>query len=44
MDGACSTHGTDHSEDLGVDGKMILDLREIVWEVLDLIHSAQDMD
>jgi len=38
----------DHSEDLGVDAKIILQhilgLREIVWEVVDWIHLAQDGD
>jgi hypothetical protein len=35
-----------HSENLGVDGKIILEwiLREIVWEVMGWIHLAQDSD
>jgi hypothetical protein len=34
--------GTDHSEVLGVDGKVILDLGETGWAVVDWIHLAQD--
>jgi hypothetical protein len=32
--------GKDHSEDLGTNGKIIMDLREIV----DWMHVAQDRD
>jgi hypothetical protein len=35
--------GRDHSKDIGVDGK-ILYLREMVWEVVDRIHLAQERD
>jgi hypothetical protein len=42
MGGASSTHGRDHSEDFGVDGRIIrMDLGERV-EVVDWIHLAQD--
>jgi hypothetical protein len=36
--------GRDHSEDLGVDGNIILqmDLREISWCDMDRMHLAQD--
>jgi hypothetical protein len=33
----------DHSEDLGVDGK-ITDLKEIGWKILDWILLAQDKE
>jgi hypothetical protein len=33
-----------HSEDLRVDGKIIMDLREIWWEDVDWIHLAQDRE
>jgi hypothetical protein len=38
--------GRDHSEDPGVDGKMILEwiLREMGWEGVEWIHLAQDRD
>jgi hypothetical protein len=39
--------GREHSEDLGVDGKIILrnmDLREIRFGDVDWIHLAQDRD
>jgi hypothetical protein len=38
--------GRDHSEDLGVGGKILLQivLREIRWKVVDWIHLAQDRD
>jgi hypothetical protein len=37
--------GRDHSEDLGIDRKIIrMDLREIGWEGVDWIHLAQDRD
>jgi hypothetical protein len=39
--------GTDHSEDLGVDGweeVIRIDLREIGWEVVDWMLLAQDGD
>jgi len=32
----------DHSKDLDVDGR--IDLREIVWEVVDLAYRTQDRD
>jgi hypothetical protein len=37
---------TDHLEDVGVDGRIILkkDLKEIVGEGMDWIGLAQDMD
>jgi hypothetical protein len=39
-----SLKGRDHSEDLGVDGRIILEwiLREIRWEAVDWMHLAQD--
>jgi hypothetical protein len=36
--------GRDYSEDLGEDGKIIMDLREIEWEAVDWIHLDQDRD
>jgi hypothetical protein len=38
--------GRDHSEDLSLDGNVIfrMDLREIVWEVVDWMHLTQDTD
>jgi hypothetical protein len=38
--------GRDHLEDIGVDGKIILemDLREIGWEGVDWIHLVQERD
>jgi hypothetical protein len=39
--------GRDHSEELGVDGRIIciiMDLREIVWESVDWMHLAEDRD
>jgi len=38
--------GRDHSEDVGVDGRIILDwiLSEIGWEGVDWIHLAQDRE
>jgi hypothetical protein len=38
--------GRDHSEDLGVDGKIILEwiLRELGWKGVDWIYLAQDRD
>jgi len=33
-----------HSEDLGVDGEIVLYLREIGWEIVHWIHLAQDRD
>jgi hypothetical protein len=38
-------NGRDHSEDLGVDGDYIrIDLREILWEVVDWAHLNQDRE
>jgi hypothetical protein len=36
--------GRDYLQDLGTDGRIILeiDVREIVWEVVDCSHVAQD--
>jgi hypothetical protein len=38
--------GRDYSEDLGVDGKIILDwvLGKIGWDGVDWMHLAQDRD
>jgi len=39
--------GRDHSEELGVDGRIIciiMDLREIVWESVEWMHLAQERD
>jgi hypothetical protein len=37
--------GRDHSEDLGIDGKIIrIDLREMQWEGMDSLCLAQDRD
>jgi hypothetical protein len=38
--------GNDHSKDLGVDGKEILEwiLEEIEWEGVDWMHLGQDRD
>jgi hypothetical protein len=37
-------NGRDHSEDLGVDGKIILDIGEIGWEGVVWVHLPQDTD
>jgi hypothetical protein len=34
----------DHSEDLGVDGNMRMDLREIGWDDVDWMHVAQNRE
>jgi hypothetical protein len=34
--------GRDHSERLGIDEDMIIDVREIGWECVEWIHLAQD--
>jgi uncharacterized protein YjcR len=41
-----SLNGGEHSEDLGVDVKIILKwiLRELGWKVVNWIHLAQDRD
>jgi hypothetical protein len=36
--------GRDHLEELGIDGNIILDLGEIVWEGVNWIHMAQDRE
>jgi hypothetical protein len=36
--------GREHSEDLGVDGRIILDLRGKGWQVVDWMHLDQDVD
>jgi len=36
--------GRDHSEDLGIDYNIRIDLREIEWEGVDCMHLAQDRD
>jgi hypothetical protein len=38
--------GRDHSEDLGVDGRIILEwiLTDIGWEVVDRVYVDQDRD
>jgi len=36
--------GRDHSEDLGVDGKVSEWMSEIGWKVVDWIYLAQDRD
>jgi hypothetical protein len=34
--------GRDHSEDLGVDGRILLEVfMEMVWEVVDWLHMTQ---
>jgi len=35
--------GRDHTEVLGIDGNVRLDLWEIGWEVVDFMHLSQDM-
>jgi hypothetical protein len=38
-----NVQGTENSEDLGVDEKIkLVDLREIVWGVVDWMHLAED--
>jgi hypothetical protein len=32
--------GRDHSEDLDIDGKIKIALREVGWELVDMIHVA----
>jgi hypothetical protein len=34
--------GRNHLEDLGVDGNITMDLREMGWEVADWMHLSQD--
>jgi hypothetical protein len=37
--------GRDHSEDVGVDGRVILErISKIGWECINCIHLAQDRD
>jgi hypothetical protein len=44
-EGSACRMGRDHLEDLGIDGRVILDdLRETEWERVDCIHLAQDRD
>jgi len=34
----------DHSEDLGVNGKTIMDIRETGWKAVDRMYLAQERD
>jgi len=36
--------GRDYSEDLDVDGRIILDLKYMGWETVDRINLVQDSD